>query len=155
LSGSREDIRKQIGERWAELEAQLASAPTSRMDEGGVVGPWSVKDVVGHITTWEREVITSVSNYIARRDTASLEWKTDLDGFNSRAVEHTRPQTLDELMAELVRTHEELLAFVAGLPEGDLSTDGVSNRIREGTFDHYAEHTASIRQWLDAEAGPS
>ena len=155
MSGSREDLLKQINERWSELETRITRVPASRMDEGGVVGPWSVKDVVGHIMTWEREVITSVSNYIARRDTATLAWKTDLDGFNSRAVEDSRPKTLEDLMTNLNQTHEELLTWTAGVPDDALTVDCVTNRIQEDTFDHYAEHTASIRQWLDAKAEPS
>jgi hypothetical protein len=155
LSGTHENILKQIKEEWADLKAQLSKVPANRMDEGGVVGPWSVKDIVGHITTWERQAITAVSNYIAESDTAILAWKDDLDGFNLQAVDDTRSKTLDDLMTSLDQTHSELLAFVAGVPGDALSVDGVINRIQEDTFDHYAEHTASIRQWLDTEAEPS
>jgi hypothetical protein len=151
LSGSREDILRQIGDRWAELEAQLAEVPANRVDESGVVGPWSVKDIVGHITTWEREAMDAISNYLPGRDIASLAWPTgDIDAFNLRHVEDTRPKTVDELMADLERTHEKLLAFLAGVPEDALAMNEVVTRIRVDTFDHYAEHTASIRQWLDA-----
>ena len=145
MSGYREDVLRQIGKRWSELKAQLLVVPANRM-----VGPWSVKDIVGHITTWERETIAAVSNYVTGRDIASLAWKKDLDGFNLRAVEDTRSKTLDDLMADLDRTHEEMLVWMANVPEDALSVDGVMNRIDEDTFDHYAEHTASIRQWLDA-----
>jgi hypothetical protein len=58
-------------------------------------------------------------------------------------------------MADLARTHNELVAFITGVPDDAISVDGVINRIKEDTFDHYAEHTASIRQWLDTEAEPS
>ena len=58
-------------------------------------------------------------------------------------------------MANLYQTHAELLAFVAGAPDDALSADGVMNRIRESTFDHYPEHAISIRQWLDTDVVPS
>jgi hypothetical protein len=41
------------------------------------------------------------------------------------------------------------------LPDDALTVDGVTKRIAEDTHNHYAEHTASIGQWLDAEAEPS
>ena len=53
MSGPREDVMTQIEEKWAELKAQLSKVPANRMEDSGVVVPWSVKDVVGHITTWE------------------------------------------------------------------------------------------------------
>ena len=155
MSGPREDIMTQIEEKWAELKVQLSKVPANRMEDSGVVGPWSVKDVVGHITTWEREAIAAVSNYIAERDTAALVWKYDLDGFNLRAIEDTRSKTLDDLIANLDQPHTELLAFVAGVLDDALSKDDVMNSIREGTFDHYAEHATSIRQWLDTDGAPS
>ena len=155
MSESREDILKQIDERWAELKTQLADVPANRMGESGVVGPWSAKDVVGHITTWEQEAMDAISHSLRERDSASLAWKEDIDGFNRQAVENTRSKSLDDLMANLDRTHEELLVFLAGVPDEALAMDEVMTRIQEDTFDHYAEHTASIRQWLDAKAVPS
>jgi len=151
LSGSRESIRKQIGKRWAELKTQVALVPASRMDESGVVGPWSVKDIVGHITTWERATMQAISGYLPGQDIAALAWPDeDIDGFNMRTVEETKPTSLDELMADLDNIHNELLVFLDGLPDDALSVDDVVTRIRVGTFDHYGEHTASIRQWLVA-----
>ena len=120
------------------------------MDESDVVGPWSVKNVVGHITTWERETMTAVSNYVAGRDPASLAWKEDLDGFNLQAIEDTRSKSLGDLMNNLDQTHEELLAWMTSLPDDALTVDGVTKRIDEDTHNHYAEHTASIGKWLDA-----
>ncbi len=58
-------------------------------------------------------------------------------------------------MADLNRTHGDMLAFITGVPDDALSADGVMNRIHEDTFDHYAEHAASIREWLDPQAEPS
>ena len=37
MSGSRENILKQIDERWSELETQITRVPASRMNEGGVI----------------------------------------------------------------------------------------------------------------------
>ena len=155
MSESREDILKQIDERWAELKTQLADVPANRMGESGVVGPWSAKDVVGHITTWEQEAMDAISHYLRGRDSASLAWKENIDGFNRQSVYNTRSKTLDDLTADLERTYEDLLAFLAGVPDDALARDEVITRIRMDTFDHYAEHTASIRQWLDAKAVPS
>ena len=120
MTGPREDVMTQIEEKWAELKAQLSNVPVNRMEDSGAVGPWLVKDVVGHIPSWEREPIAAVSSYIAERDTAALVCKYDLDGFNLRAVEDTRSKTLDNLIANLDQTHTELLAFVAVVPDDTL-----------------------------------
>lgn len=151
MSGSREDVLKQIGRKWAEMKSQLADVPANRMDESGVVGPWSIKDIVGHVSTWERAAIQAISSYFPGRDTSALAWPEEgIDDFNMRNVEETRARGLDDLMADPYRTHDELLVFLTGLPDDALSVDDVATRIRVDTFDHYAEHTASIKRWLDA-----
>jgi hypothetical protein len=149
LSESRENILNQIDERWAKFKAQLVDVPASRMDEGGVVGPWSVKDVVGHITTWEREAMDAISRFLSGRDIAALAWPVDdIDSFNLQQVEDTRSKTATDLTVDLDRTHQDLVAFLASVPDDALAMDEVATRIRVDTFGHYAEHTASIKQWL-------
>ena len=41
-------------EQW---EALLAQIGESRMDQGGVAGEWSIKDIVAHLTGWRRRIV--------------------------------------------------------------------------------------------------
>jgi len=39
---------------WSAFEASYAGLPASKLTHPGVVGDWSVKDILTHITTWEQ-----------------------------------------------------------------------------------------------------
>lgn len=43
--------------RWEDL---LAEVETGRMDEPGVVGAWSVRDVVAHVSAYERFIAAAI-----------------------------------------------------------------------------------------------
>ena len=60
-----------------------------RTEEGGVVEMWSVKDVVGHIATWENEAINALRRYLSRDDVKMLAWP-DVDALNERTVSGKR-----------------------------------------------------------------
>ena len=79
-------ILSRIEDAWRELRDALDAVPTERMDEAGVEGPWSVRDLVGHISTWEDQAVESVGRYVPRRELDDLAWVKDIDEFNTRSV---------------------------------------------------------------------
>jgi hypothetical protein len=143
-----QDILSRIEDAWRELRDALDAVPTERLDEAGVEGPWSVRDLIGHISTWEDQAVESIGRYLPRRDLTELAWVENIDEFNTRAVAEKRVTPLADLMADLERTHTGLLSFVEGVPEDALSVTEVEARIRIDTFAHYAEHAATIGRWL-------
>ena len=150
MRAQRDRAVREIDEAWQGLKQALARVPPERMEEGGVVGMWSVKDVIGHITTWENEAIDALRRYLPRGDVNVLAWP-DLDAFNERTVNSKRQAPLDELLMDLETTHEQTVELVSGLTEEVLGVPEVEKRIRIDTFAHDAEHTGNIRRWLGEE----
>ena len=115
------------------------------MEEQGVVEEWSVKDLVGHITTWETETMRNVRRFL---DTQEVTRYPDTDAFNDRTVRGKRDTPLDELLSDLERTHGDTVGFVRDLSEDVLDLPEVEWRLRIDTYEHYLEHARHIDEWL-------
>ena len=134
----------------AEWEALLAEIDPERSSEPGVTGDWSIKDIVAHISFWERTVLDGLR-------TGERGLQGELDEINERVFLANRDRPLDELLAEERETYQQLLAAIEALPEDELSapdrfawTGGrpVWVLVAGNTCWHYPEHRESIRAWL-------
>ena len=105
-------VIKAIEQAWQALQETLERVPEGQIGAPGIVGDWSVKDLIGHITTWEAEAIDSIRRYSANRDVKTLEWP-DVDKFNEQTVAAKRPRPLADLKADFEETHRHLARFVA------------------------------------------
>ncbi len=83
----------------AEAEAAATSGPT---------GEWpSIKDMIGHIAAWEREVLIA-DEMIKRGEESHLD-NLDKTQFNHQQAEHRRSWTLEQVRSELDLNYEALL----------------------------------------------
>ena len=148
---NRKETLSAVNETWQELKDAIALVPNDRLDETGVVGFWSVKDLIGHVTTWEKEALQALCRHVNDSDTRALAaWPDDLDGFNAREVEGKKGTGLAQLRRELDDTHSRIVELLATLGEAEFLSNEVKERIRIDTYDHYADHAGQILRWLDA-----
>lgn len=152
MSASSEDVVRKIDGSWRELQSALAEVPGDRMEEPGVVGPWSTKDLLGHVTTWETEMMANVQRVI---DGVEMKQYPDIDAFNADASAAKRAMSVKDLRQELSKVHGETVGFVSALSDELLGREEVEWRIRVDTFAHYREHAEQIRRWLAQESPPS
>ncbi|MCH8060960.1 MAG: ClbS/DfsB family four-helix bundle protein [Chloroflexi bacterium] len=153
MSEIRREMLMKVGESWETLQKALGRVPPHRMEEAGVVEAWSVKDLIGHVTSWERQAMSTVRAFQESGDADALKW-TDVDGFNAVTSESNRSRSLEELRSDMEAVHDELLAFIDRLPEDVARDDQVQRRVRVDGYEHYAEHTKHILKWLgNASAG--
>jgi uncharacterized damage-inducible protein DinB len=45
---------------WNDLQTAIAELTDAGMQEPGVTGAWSVKDILAHVTTWEEEPLADL-----------------------------------------------------------------------------------------------
>ena len=147
---NREETLSAVSMSWQELKSAIAQVPEDSLDERSVGGPWSVKDLIGHVATWEMEALQALRCYLDDDDFDALTaWPEDLDGFNARQVESKRETCLDQLRLELDDTHSRTFELISGLSEADFERSEVSERIRIDTYYHYEDHAGQIRRWLE------
>jgi uncharacterized damage-inducible protein DinB len=142
---TREQILDAIDTNWNHLIETFRSFSVDEFDAPNVVGVWSLKDLVGHIETWDRIAITALENAEVGKTTAW--WKIvgverrGLDQFNEADADNDRHRSLDDLWAKMIATHEELVRKI------EESTALSREAIEEHTYEHYREHLDDIRDW--------
>jgi len=139
----------------AELLAALGGLDEAALDRKGVVGDWSVKNVLAHIAAWEAWVVEA---FPARMTTGATpedfrQRAADEDRFNAEEIAEREELTPDEQLMELERTRAELLAYVRSLDTDVLErtqpwdswAGSLPEYLLEALRDHEAEHVAVLR----------
>lgn len=119
-------------------EAQLTTA--------GVVGSWSVKDVLAHIGKWEEVCLTELQKHL-RGEEAGGDYRDALP-YNAQWEAELQSLSLLESVAYFETTHARLLSFLATLTTEQW--DGyVRAWVRGSIWHHFEEHGAEIHAWRD------
>jgi hypothetical protein len=53
----RQQLLNKLDKAWAALKESYAGLSDAQLTEPGVMGAWSVKDILAHVTTWEEEAL--------------------------------------------------------------------------------------------------
>jgi hypothetical protein len=146
-------------QQWEALLNQIDSA---RMEQGGVAGYWSMKDIVAHLTGWNRWLVARLQAAGRREPEPPPPWpahlKTD-DEINAWIYEANRGRSVREILDEMQQVHQQLLAIIEGLPD-ELQIEPEwhlvwldDQRFPAGEFfDHFHDdHEPDVRAWLARE----
>jgi len=118
------------------------------MEEPDTINRWSVKDVVGHVTTWEEEIIKRLG--ILRRGEERPSYG-DFNVWNEQQVEIKRALSLSQVLEQLQLVHTQLVTgineFTDEVNTGDVS---ITESLRVSTSEHYREHAEDISAWRKA-----
>jgi len=148
----------------AELDAVIAPLSDAQMIEPGAEAALSVKDLLAHVSWWERRTLRALE-YAARGEqppklAAEGEGEAGVNRVNAATFQANRQRPLDDVCAEYACSGHDLLTALEGYSEADLFDEGGFTRILEfpalyliagDTYLHYPDHVASIRAWLEAE----
>jgi uncharacterized protein (TIGR03083 family) len=139
-------------EEWLGL---LAKVGMPRMAEPVLPGGWSVKDVIAHITWYEREMVGMLE---AMALVGAELWQLPHDERNVPIYEENRDRPLEEMLSEAEQVYDQLFVAIASLSEDELSDpshfrDMPSewipwNVIAGNTYEHYRQHIPDTREWL-------
>ena len=94
----RERLFSVIEGEWTGLMESFSGLPDSVLVEPGVVGEWSVRDLLGHIATWEEEALAALPVILEGRPLPRYASSGGIDAFNARDQDragnhHRRTQT--------------------------------------------------------------
>ena len=149
-------------EAWEGLLAQIGE---DRMEEPGVAGSWSIKDVVAHLTAWRRRTVGRLEAVANGRPEPTPPWPADLHGddeINAWFHARDRDKAVGEVLDESRRVFQELVAAIQKLPDDTLS-DPTRFPWMEGAplsgaafFGHFHdEHEADMRGYLSRQPARS
>lgn len=154
-----------LQEEYQQWEAFLDQIGPECMEQPGVNGDWSMKDIVAHLTGWQPRLITHLQAAQRGEPEPPPPWPAHLqteDEINAWIYESNRGRSVDEVLNESHRVFQQFLAVIEGLPE-DVRIEQVhqgervyhlvwlgDERFPAGEFfDHFHDdHEPDVRAWL-------
>src|SRR5262245_43914365 len=152
---NRQQLLQKLDKAWAELKESYAGLSEAQLTEPGVVGDWSVKDILAHVTWWEEEALKHLPLIIkeGRPPRYSTQYG-GIDAFNALMTERRQNLALANVLRQLDETHRQLIAYIASVPEEQFTRETrFRHRLRLDTYSHYPEHTKAIREWRERSVG--
>ena len=127
----------------SQLEALLNSLSEEQMLRPDVVGTWTVKDVLAHLTWWEQAMISEIVYGVELDPGLNGEpWSTERA--NALMVEAKRGTPLAEVLAAFHDSYRQMLQVVEDLDEVELANEELYTHLANNTGNHYAEHRQMI-----------
>jgi hypothetical protein len=118
---NRQQLLQRLDTAWEQFKESYAGLSNSQLAEPGVMGNWSVKDILAHVTTWEEEALKALPIIAAGG----------------------RPPQYSKLYGGID-------AFIQGIPAEQFTRETrFRRRLRLDTYSHYPLHAQAIREWRD------
>ena len=145
------DLLAAMDRERSQVETVLDPLAPARMVQPGVVGEWSVKDVLAHLAEWEQMALgwyrAGLRGEAPALPAPGFKWN-ELPRLNRAIFERHRDRPLDEVVAWWRASREEMRGVVASLSDADLFTPGRFAWTRKNTLGTYfVSATSSHDLW--------
>jgi hypothetical protein len=158
---SKADLLRDLDEEYRQFDDLLNGIGTGRMEQPGVAGFWSVKDIVAHITSWRRRTVQRFQALATGEKLPPPPWPAELspdDAINAWLYERERNKSIQQVLEDSRQVYQQLRAAIAALPEETLA-DPSRFPWLEGNpltarilFSHFHdEHEADMRAFLEQQ----
>jgi hypothetical protein len=162
------ELVKQIEESRAELEAvigRLSETQLTQMTDNG----WAGKDHLAHLAAWEAGIAALLQKQ-ARHEAMNVDaetfWHESEEAVNEMIYERNRERPLADILAFFHESHQQLMAALGQLNDGDLQknyshyqphqpgTDSgapIIGWVIGNTYEHYELHRPFLAQLADRD----
>jgi Mycothiol maleylpyruvate isomerase N-terminal domain len=142
----------------AQWNALLAQVGADRMEIPGVVGEWSVKQLVAHLTWYEQAIVEGAQQVqstgkFSRRRAEGV----SMDDVNAQIAAESRERSSSEVLAEADSVFAQMLAVIQAVPTDMLNDSRLLGlpddvmpwmAVANNSYAHYREHEPELRAWL-------
>lgn len=138
------------------LLALVRGLPVDRLETPGAVGDWSVKDVIGHIASWENRLLT-LAQTVLNGHADQIQWLDGdeaLQAWNHKQYLRKQAWTWQETIRDLAFLREEVLWNIGWaepaqlFQEHPVAAGTVSPAaLLLGIAEHDQEHLADLQAW--------
>lgn len=152
---SKKQLLDSIHQNYDALQKELADLTPEQKTEPGIVGEWSVKDVLAHLTEWQR---MTRSWYAAgkrgedpKTPSEDYTWR-EIPALNQQIYETYKDAPLDEIERDFLASHDETLTLIETLDDEELFTPKVYKWTKSTTLGSYlTSATTSHYNWARKE----
>jgi hypothetical protein len=152
---SKQELLAAIEKELGALETTLETLTPEQMIGPGIVGKWSVKDVLAHLIEWEQMCLGWYSAGLHGENpplpAPGFKWN-QTPQLNQKIYEQHRHQPLDDVLKQFHTSHDEILAVIQELPNEKLFTLGQYAWTKKNTLGTYmVSATSSHYHWANTE----
>ncbi len=153
---TKDELIKNIETEWENLQAALDGLTEEQLHQPGVVGEWSVKDVLAHITAWQTRLITTLFKAEKGFVPDTIEGGPTVDQLNEKFYREMKDRSFDQVWDDLDASYHQILTRLENWKDKDLFDPKrykwmkgrpFAEYIAGDSHEHYAEHAAQIRDW--------
>jgi hypothetical protein len=157
----KQQILNKLEHAWVAFKGVCTGLTDEQLVEPGVTGDWSVKDILAHLSAWERLFLDWYSAGV--QGTASAEspvgmGKKAIDSLNQQIYDQNQSLSLDDVLAEFRASHEQIMIIIGAIPESDMFAHShfawtgrltLADYITGNTCNHYAWANSQITHWIN------
>jgi hypothetical protein len=156
----KQEILRQIREARGAMLTAIEGLPDDAMLRPGVIGLWSIKDILSHLTSWESELITALARLDKGNRMPEIVQIEDIDEWNDEQYRAAARRPLNAVMEDFTGVHKHLLKAVEGLSDDTLENvrkfpwmegEPLGYLIAENGYWHEQEHAENIRKWREEQ----
>jgi uncharacterized damage-inducible protein DinB len=157
---TKEDVLAKLSKSRRELRRATQGLSEAEMTQVQVEGVWTIKDVLGHVASWEEICLEPLRRY-ADGEPFEAQVVKDYVIFNEELAARKQDTPLDVVLDEWDAIRQELVAAASKLPAeqweqrvlvpwGD---EGTVTEMLDELYHHELEHVHAIQQWRGDRAG--
>jgi hypothetical protein len=143
------------------FKALLAELGDEQLTQAGVIGEWSVKDILVHIVVHEQRMLQWMAERMFVGTPVAFQPygmpDPELAEVNERIYQENRDREWVNVLQDWDQAYAHTLAFVEAAAEEDLmgthrfqlqGGEALGEAVAANTFEHCEEHSRDIRAWL-------
>jgi hypothetical protein len=146
-------VQRELKEAWTALRSLVESLPPEALEQPGVVGDWSVKDLMGHVAFWNQRAAQNLEALAAGRS-QEIETPTaeeEVSALNKRESGWRKGLTLAAVKEEWLSSFGAAREALGAVPGEKLNEEvkgwAMHTRFAVDTYHHYQEHLEQISAW--------
>jgi uncharacterized damage-inducible protein DinB len=151
---TKEEVLARLAESRQTLHQAIEGLSKEEMTQPQVEGVWTVKDVLGHIASWEETCLEPLRRY-ADGGPFAVEVIEDYMAWNNEQAARKRDIPLDTILDELATVRQGLVEAASRLSAGQWKQrvpfswggKGTIADTLEGLRVHEMEHVRHIQRW--------
>jgi uncharacterized protein (TIGR03083 family) len=156
----REELLTAQEEARANLDAALEGLTSDELQQAGVVGDWTIKDLLAHVTAWDVDLLTNLGKIQRGQKPGRTLWDSaGIQAQNDAWHAEFKDRPLERVLADYDGVHAQLLRRAESLPEAELNAPApwlngrpVYKYFIDHVVTHENEHAAELAAWRKGRA---
>lgn len=140
----------------------------------GVLGKWSIKDMLAHLLAYEQYIADRMEEIIQGEIYSPCKTQTALDAFleefgypdfgspllddevpGAWVIEKYRNVSLEDVVAQEIHAFASIVAALEKMGDETITRHNIYERVANNTYKHYRTHIRDIRHWMRVNAANS